>query len=261
MRPEAKSKSRSKLWNAIGGAKEIVGDAGYSANWTVAFPNLAAPGDTVVVGPYHFAFVAHGSQDTPGDNPGTAAAPHQITVGTSTADADKAAASLAAALIAETETTGAWGFLHPVNATGASATTDTVTINFWPGTQANADAHITVTATGTDPTVARVNIGVVCPTISREHNITIIDTTGESNTKGYYYLADGNLGESVIVLVKTAAGSDTPTIIGHLSDAAVAQVEALYAAGVDGTSSQFIWTGAWEQVNENGTALTFDAAT
>lgn len=256
-----KTKSRTKLYNAIGGGKEIVGAAGTPGNWTILL-NTAAAGDTVQVGPYYFEFALDGAEDAPLASAGTAADPHVITNG-ATPNTTEAAASLAAALLAETATTGKWGYLHPVNATGASSSTATVTINFWPSTFPNAATYIPdVTFTGTDPTITKVTAGVSAPSISPLHNVTIIDTTGSTNVKEYYSLADGSaIGQQVTVLVATSDGSDTPTVMGHLSDAGVAQVEALWSAGVDGTSSTFLWTGsAWEQINENGTAVTFDAA-
>ena len=76
MRPEQKTKSRSKLYNAINGAKALTGTAGLSANWTILFNELAAVGDTIQVGPYYFEFVAEGSEDTPLESIGTAADPH-----------------------------------------------------------------------------------------------------------------------------------------------------------------------------------------
>lgn len=247
----------------MAGTKEITGAAGVSANWTVQFPNLAAAGDQVVVGGYVFEYCADGSEDTPGDSAGTAADPHLITIG-GTPTADTAAAALAAALIAETGTTGAWGFLHPVNATGASATTDTVTINFWPGTQANDASYITVSATGTDPTVTNVSDGAQAPTLSYAHRWNMINTTGSAQNKEYYHLTDGKvIGDTASVMVTTFAADDTPTIIGKLTDGSTASVEALFTTAEPGMYASFVWTGAtWQLIEEGfGTGLTFDAAT
>lgn len=263
LRNVQKSKSRSKLWDALSGVNELTGAAGTSANWTIQFPNLAAAGDTVTVGPYVFQFVADGSEDTAGDSAGTAADPHLITIG-GTPSATTAATALTAALLAETETTGAWGFLHPVNATGASSSTDTVTINFFPGTFANAATYITTSSDGTEPTVANVSDGTTLPVLNTDVKWNILDTTGFSTTnKQYYYLPDGKeVGEECGVLIKTITSSDTPTIVGSLTDGGTDQVEALFAA-LEDSGATFMWNGArWSMTNENpaGT-ITFDAAT
>lgn len=263
MREVQKSKSRTKLWNALSGVNELIGAAGVSANWTISFPNLAAANDTVVVGPYTFKYVADGSEDTPGDSAGTAADPHLISIGGSPT-ATTAAANLVAALLAETETTGAWGFLHPVNATGASNSSGLVTINFFPGTFANASTYITVTATGTDPTVTNVSDGTALPALRTDVKWNILDTTGFSTTnKQYYYLRDGTYtGEECGVLIKTITSGDTPTIVGSLTDGGTDQVEALFAA-LEDSGATFMWNGArWSMTNENpASTITFDAAT
>jgi hypothetical protein len=264
MRPEQKSKSRQKLWNSIEGAKVITGVAGYPANWTIVFPNLAAVGDTVTIGPYVWEFVAEGGEDTALDSVGTAADPHLISIGTATPDATKAAANLATSLIAETLTSGAWGFLHPVNATGVDATTGTVTINFWPGTFANAATYITVTATGTDPTVANVSDGTQAKSLLSDYSVNLIDAALHANDKEYYHMVDGQTeGQICKVAVKVATGDATPTIIGKLVDTATASVEALFATAEPGMYASFMWVaGAWYLQEEGfGTALTFDAAT
>ena len=173
MRPEQKSKSRAKLWDAIDGAKELTGAGGVSANWTILFPNLAAATDTLVIGGFYFQFVADGSEDTAGDSAGTSADPHLITIG-GTPTATTAAANLVTSLLAETATTGKWGFLHPVNATGASSSTGTVTINFYPGTQANAATYIPdATFVGTDPTISNVSDGTALKVLSSEVKVIV----------------------------------------------------------------------------------------
>jgi hypothetical protein len=262
MRPEGRTKSRSKLYNAIIGAKELVGASGVSANWTVVFPNLAAVGDTVTIGPYVWEYVADGSESVALATAGTAADPHLLSIG-GTPTATTAAAALAVSLLAETATSGKWGYLHPVDATGVDATTDTLTVNFWPGTFANAATYITVTATGTDPTVANVSDGTQAKTLSVAHAWNIIDTTGNGSNKEYYHLSDGQvIGESARVMVKTFASNATPTIIGHLTDGSTASVEALFITAEPGMYVSFVWTGATWQLTEEGfgTGLTFDAA-
>lgn len=258
-RNSQKSKSRSKLWNAARGVSEIVGAAGVGANWTILL-NSVADTDTLQIGPYYFEFDSAG--EAAGTSAGTAADPHLVDKGASTTEA---ATALAAALIAETTTTGAWGFLNPVNSVGASSSTATVTINFFPGTFANAATYIPdATFVGTDPTITNVSDGTVPKYLSSDVKWNLIDTTGSGQNKEYYYLGDGkSVGEEAAVMVTTFASGDTPTIIGHLSDQGVAQVEALFTTAEPGMSAQFLWTGAaWELVAEgNGTALTFDAAT
>lgn len=256
-----KNKSRTRLYNAISGVNELTGAAGKSSRWTILFPNLAAVGDTVTVGGYVFEYVADGSEDTAGESAGTAADPHLISIG-GTPTATTAAANLVAACLAETETTGAWGFLYPDDSVGCSNTTGTVTFNFFPGTAQNATDYITVTATGTDPTVTKTVTGVAARYLSSDYSLNVIDTTGSSVTKEYYVLDDGKeIGDTVDIFIKTTEGSDTPTVVGKLQDGATAEVEALFPTGA-GKSATFVWLGtAWVLANEgNGTTLTFTPA-
>jgi hypothetical protein len=256
------SKSRAKLWDYIGGAKTFVGAAGVGANWTILFNAAATAGDTYTIGGYVFQFVANGSEDSPGDSAGTAADPHLVSVH-ATPSAANAATNLKTAILAETTTTGAWGFLNPVNSVGCSVNTATITINTFPGTFGNAATWITTNDVTTPPTITNVSDGTALPILSTDHKWNFIDTTGFASVeKQYYYLADGAYpGQECNVLVHTITASDTPTIIGHLTDAATASVEALAATA--GMSGKFVWTGSsWFLINEgNGTAFVFDAAT
>ena len=262
MRAEGRTKSRSKLYNMIAGAKEIVGASGVSANWTVQFANLAAVGDTVTIGGYVFAFVADGAEDTALDSAGTAADPHTISIG-GTPTATTAAAALAVSILAETATTGKWGFVHPDDSVGVDATTDTLTLNFWPGTQANAATYITTSATGTDATITNVSDGTQAKTLSFAHNYNIIDTTGSGTNKEYYHLPDGEVvGDTCEVIIKTFASGDTPTIIGHLTYDGTAYVEALMATAQVGKTVEYMWNGAtWTEVRDRILSGVYDAVT
>lgn len=255
-----KSKSRSKLWDAISGTKEFVGTAGLNATWTVLFNEAATNGDVYVIGGYYFQFVTDGGEDTPGDSEGTSADPHLITIG-GTPTATTAAASLVAALVLETTTTGAWGFLHPVNATGASSSTGTATINFYPGTQANSATYITATVDGAAPTITKTQTGTSLPILSIVHGSNVIDTTGYDTVNAQYYdLPDGKAGDECKVVIKTITASDTPRILGHLLDASTANVYAQFGAA--GGIAKFIWNGTkWAIVDEiPAGAITFVAA-
>jgi hypothetical protein len=262
MRPEQKTKSRTKLYNAISGVKELTGAAGVMATWTIAFAELAAVGDTVTIGTTVFKYVADGSEDSAGESAGTAADPHLISIG-GTPSATTAAASLVAQALAETATTGAWGYLYPDDSVGCSNSSGTVTLKFWPGTNPNAAGYISVSQSGTDATVTKTVSGRAAKIVSPEYSYNFIDTTGSTQTKELYVVPDGdNVGDTVNILIKKADSTDTPTIVGHLLDGATANVEALFAAGEDGMTANFMWTGAgWLLVNEGiGTALTFTPA-
>ena len=242
MRPEQKTKSRSKLYGLINGNKELTGAAMQTSTWTILL-NTAAATDTLVIGGHYFQFVLEANKDTAGDSIGTSADPHLVTNG-ATPNTTEAAAALAAAVLAETETTGAWGVVHPVNATGASSSTATVTIVSFPGV-GSADTWIPdATFVGTDPTVTRTVTGnALVKSLSTEQKWNILDTTGYSTVnKQYYTLPDGGyIGEECNVLVKTITTSDTPTILGSLTDAGTDQVEALFAAAEDSNAS-FVWS-------------------
>lgn len=260
MRPEQKTKSRSKLYNLVNGYKEFTGAAGQTSTWTITFSELAAATDTLVIGGYYFKYVADGSEDY--TKAGTLADPVLVSIG-GTPTATTAAANLVTALHAFAGTS-AWGFLHPVDATGASNSSGVVTIITYPGI-GSTDAFIPdATFTGADPTIARTVTGTATvPTLSTDVKWNIIDTTGFSTVnKQYYQLKDGNyIGEQCNVMIKTITTSDTPTILGSLTDGGTDQVEALFAATEDSNAS-FVWNGTrWTMVVEDpaGT-ITYDAA-
>lgn len=262
MRNSQKTKSRSKLYNAIGGVKELTGASGVMGTWTILFPNLAAVGDTIKVGPYYWEYVADGGEDAALDSAGTAADPHLISIG-GTPTATTAAANLVTSLLAETDTSGAWGFLYPDDSVGASNSAGTVTIRFWPGTAPNATGYVaTVSSVGTDPTVTKTVTGVAAKVVSPDYYYNFINTTGSAQTKELYVIPDGSKGDIVRVMTTVSADSDTPTLLGHLLDGATANVEALFAAGQDGMTVEFVWTGSgWLLTREGiGTALVFTAA-
>lgn len=254
-----KNKSRARLYDAISGVNALVGAAGKSSTWTILFPNLAAATDTYIIGGYYFQFVADGSEDY--TKAGTVLDPVLVTIG-GTPTATTAAANLVTAMHAFAGTS-AWGFLYPDDSVGASNSTGTVTINFWPGTAQNAVTYITeVSSVGTNATITNTVAGVEPKRISFNHSLNTINTTGSSIAKEYYVLPDGdNVGDTANILTVVTAGSDTPTIVGKLQDGATANVEALFVTGA-GKSASFIWSGtAWILGNEgNGTTLTFTPA-
>jgi len=254
-----RNKSRSRLYDAIQGTKQLTGDAGISANWTVLFNAAAAVGDTYTVGDYYFEFVANGSEDYTTE--GTSADPVLITIGTATTDATKAASGLVLG-IHGFAATAAWGFLHPDDSVGCSSSTGTVTFNFWPGLQANAATYITeVSSVGTDATVTNVSDGTVMPDISLMHATTAIDTTGfDATNEQFYNLEDGDfIGQRVQIIVDTIESSDTPTILGNLTSSTTAYVMAQFQAAEE--ILELIWTGtSWKEIGVTDTEVTFTAS-
>ena len=260
MRPEQKTKSRSKLYNAIEGAKTITGVAGTSAVGTIEFANIPLVTETVTIGGTVFGFKV-GAAEAAGTSAGTAADPHLCSVDTSL---DAVGTSLAAQILLETATTGAWGYLHPVDATGVDWTTDTLTLTFWPGTFGNA---VTLAGSATDETIVQpvtASLGVDAPSLLSDYSVNLIDAASHANNKEYYHMVDGQTeGQVCKVAIKVATGDATPTIIGKLSDTNTSSVEALFATAEPGMYASFMWIdGEWHLQEEGfGTALTFDAAT
>lgn len=247
MRPELKTKSRTKLYNAIEGVKEITGAAGRLAVGSIQFANIPAAGETVTIGGYVFEAQA-GASEAAGTSAGTAADPHLFQSAT---DLATAGASLAAQVLAETATTGAWGYLYPDDSVGCVFSTDTLTLTFWPGAWANS---VTLAGSAGDETIVQpvtASLGRNAPTISTAVNLNILDTTGSTQNQEYYVLDDGNfVGETAQVMVKTFAASDTPTIIGHFEEIGVAMVECEFVTAEPGVKVEFVWTGAaWELTN------------
>ena len=93
-----KTKSRSKLYNAINGAKEITGAGGELAVGSIEFANIPVAGETVTIGGYVFEAQAAASEAA-GTSACTAADPHLFQAITNTATAG---ASLAAQILKET---------------------------------------------------------------------------------------------------------------------------------------------------------------
>ena len=260
MRPEQKTKSRTKLYNAIEGANVITGAAGTSATWTVTLTTAAA-GDVVVVGGHYFEFVLDGGEDTAGDSAGTAADPHLVTNGASPTTTE-AAAALTTAILAETATTGAWGFLYPDDSVGASSSSAVVTLKFWPGTAQNAATYVSVDLAGAGAAAKTVS-GVAAKSLLPDYNVNLIDAALHTNNKEFYHMVDGQSeGQVCKVAIKVATGGATPTIIGKLSDTSSSAVEALFATAEPGMYASFMWIAdEWHLIEEGfGTALTFTAA-
>ena len=260
MKHSQKTKSRTKLYNAISGANELTGPAGVSAVGDIVFTDIPLAGEQVVIGDYYFEAQA-GATEAPGTSTGASDDPHLFQAIT---DLATAGASLAACVLAETETTGRWGYLYPDDDVGCDFTTDTLTLTFWPGTWANG---IAFSGTGDITSTTTATGGVDSKMISSEYNWNIIDTTGSSQNKEYYVIPDGDyIGETCKVMVKTFDTGDTPTLLGKLSKLGTDYVEALIATAEPGKSVEFIWTGSvWELVNEldvgtDYTALAFTAS-
>ena len=256
MRTMHKNKSRQRLYNAMMGTHEATGASGALAIGDIVFANIPVDGETVTIGGYVFEAQA-GASEAAGTSAGTAADPHLFQSITNLATAG---ASLAAQVLAETATTGAWGFLYPDDSVGVDFTTDTLTLSFYPGAAGN---NVVLAGSVGDETITQPVGGISSLGISTEHKYTLIDTTGSAANKEYYNLEDGSdTGDTVKVVIKAAAGSDTPTIVGKLSDAGTANVEALFATGEVGQWAEFMWTGVvWELLEEGqGTALTFTPA-
>ena len=252
-----KNKSRTRLYNAMMGTRNLVGAAGVGAVGSIQFANTAVDTEQVVLNGIYFEFDSTG--EAAGTSTGTSLDPHLVDQG---ATVITTAANLATAMLAETTTTGAWGFFYPDDSVGCLADgVDTVDFVFWPGTAPNS---YTLTGSATDETIVlpgAVTAGVVAKQISVDHAYTSIDTTGAAQNKELYTLENGSdEGDTVTVTVKTFAASSTPTILGKLSVAGVAQVEALFTTAEPGMSATFMWNGSnWEVISENarGTALTF----
>lgn len=258
MRPESKTKSRQKLYDAISGVQEITGAGGRSAVGSIQFANIPTAGETITIGDYWFKAQA-GATEAPGTSAGTEADPHLFQAITDTATAG---ASLAACILAETATTGAWGYLYPVDAVGCDFTTATLTLTFWPGTWANS---ITLAGSAGDETIVQpvtASLGRN-PTkpLTAGKSVNFIDTTGSTQAKEYYPLADGGyLGERASVYIKTAEGSDTPTVVGHLQEGETSHVEALFTDAAGGKMLELMWNGTnWVNISESGT-ITFAAS-
>ena len=247
MRPEQKTKSRTKLYNAIEGGKTITGAAGISAVGSIQLANIPVAGETVTIGGHVFEAQAAASEAA-GTSAGTAADPHLYQAITTL---DTAGASLAAQVLAETATTGAWGYLYPDDSVGCDWTTDTLTLTFWPGTWANS---VTLAGSAGDETIVQpvtASLGVQAPSINPDVNLNIIDCTGGSSNKEFYTLADGtSIGQECKIMVKTFESGDTPTILGHFNEYGTAMVEMEFVTAEPGTTVDLVWTGTtWDLAN------------
>lgn len=240
-----RSKSRTKLWDAVDGTKDIVGVGGRLAVGSISFPNLPVALETMTVGSTVFTFVA------------ATAAEDEITIGASvTATIDNAITMLLAHSV-----TGAWGYLYPDDSVALVNGDPVLTITFWPGTPANA---YTIAGSVGDETIVlpvTASLGRAAPSIDSTVKTNMIDTTGSTQTKEYYVIPDGNeVGETAAVLIKTAETTDTPTIVGKLAEGETPYVECLFPDAAGGLYLQLMWNGSrWVNVNENGT-LTFTAS-
>lgn len=258
MRPEQKTKSRTKLWNKLAGAKVMTGAAGLSAVGSIQFANIPVAGETATIGGYVFE-ASDSASEAAGTSAGTAADPHLYQAAT---NLDTAGASLAAQVLAETATTGRWGYLYPDDSVGAAWSTDTLTLTFYPGAGGNA---ITLAGSVGDETIVQpvtASLGVDAPSIAFDKGWNIIDTTGYSTTnKQFYSLADGAVGDSCKMLINTLTTSDTPTVLGHFSELGTDMVECEFTTNEPGGTAEFVFDGSnWVLVNYNRTIPDFTAS-
>lgn len=237
-----KSKSRVKLYNMLSGLQEATGPAGRLAEGSIQFANQPIAGETVTIGGYVFQFQA-GATEAPGTSAGTAADPHLVQTIT---DLATAGAELASAILAETATTGKWGYLYPDDSVGCVFSTDTLTLKFWPGSWGNA---VTLAGNAGDETIVQpvtASLGRNPYVYDFSKKAMVIDTTGSTQDKEYYVINDGEyVGQEATILVKTLAASDTPSVVGHFYS----------SSGVEATFDtvnmwvKWVWNGAsWEEV-------------
>ena len=250
-----RTKSRAKLYNALSGVKEITGAGGVLAVGSIDFGAVAIPTDTVTIGDYVFEFTLAASEAV-GTSAGTAADPHLVAHG---ANVQATSDNLAAKILEETATTGAWGYLYPDDSVGCVADgTDKVTLTFWPGAWAN-DVTI-VDGCDTAGVVVQpvtASLGVDAPIIDFNVKRNILDTTGSAaSAKEYYVLDDGEVtGDTATITVKTFADSETPTVLGHFENGGAARVEMEMVTDEPGVTVELLWTGAvWELTNHSAFA-------
>jgi len=246
-----KNKSRTRLWDALMGSRVLTGLGGRLAVGSIDFGAVAIPTDTVTIGNFVFEFTLAASEAA-GTSAGTAAAPHLVAHG---ANVQATSDNLAAQILAETATTGAWGYLYPDDSVGCVADgTDKVTLTFWPGTWANAVTLVDGCDTAgvlVQPVTA--SLGRIAPQISVDHAYTLIDSTGGTQNKEYWLLEDGSdVGDTVTVVINGMETNDVPTVVGHLSENGVAMVEVEFITAELGASAKLMWDGAaWEMISYN----------
>ena len=245
------TKSRAKLYNLMQGTKRL-GTGGKSAVGSIQFANIPVAGEQVVIGGYYFEAQAAASE-APGTSAGTAADPHLFQSITNLATAG---ASLAAQVLAETATTGAWGYLFPIDATGCDFTTDTLTLTFFPGAFGN---NITLSGSAGDETIVQpvtASLGVDTGQIRLDYRSTIIDNTGSTGID-HYVIEDGSyVGQEVIVVAETYDTNDM-SVLGNFTSTG-AKVQMLLNA--TGDAVKLTWDGAgWLPADINAGA-TFVAA-
>lgn len=240
-----KTKSRAKLYNLIEGTKKILAPAGQSATGSIQFANQPVEGETVTIGGVTFTFYNSGNE------PG-ADATVEVTIGaglTNTID------NLITDMLANA-TTGAWGFLHPVDATALTNTGGTtLDIVFFPGVGGNS---VTLAGSAGDETITAPTGGVAAKKISLQHKTTVIDTSASATDVEYYILDNGAyIGQEVTVIFEALGASDTPRILGQFYDTAA---KVYVEADTAGEFARWIWTGTyWKPVELVG-GVTYTAS-
>lgn len=214
-----RTKSRAKLYNIIQGVNRL-GTGGASAVGSIQFANIPTAGETVTIGGYWFKAQAAASEAA-GTSAGTEADPHLFQ---SITDLATAGASLAAQILAETATTGAAGYLFPVDATGVDFTTDTLTLTFYPGAWANS---ITLAGSAGDETIVQpvtASLGVNTSPVRLDYATTLIDNTGSAGID-HYTLEDGDyIGQRVVVACDTYDTNDISVLGNFVSSGAKVQM-------------------------------------
>jgi len=244
-----RNKSRTRLWDAISGTKEIVGAAGREAVGSITFVDIQAQDETITIGSYVFLFTSAASDSTAD---GTVADPYLVNI--------KASLTLTndelMVVVLATSTIGAWGYLNPDDSDALVNNGTKVTIRFWPGTWANA---VTLSGSAGDETIVlpvTASLGRYAPTISLDTLTTDISTVGSTQNEEYYIVQDGEfVGQKIQIVLSAIDASDTPSILGHFFTSTGVQAQLSSAEDV----LEILWTGtSWKEltVTDSETAYT-----
>jgi len=239
----SKSKSRAKLYSLFGDNKKLT-VGGQPAVGSIEFANIPANTETITIGDYTVEFTTGSSDATAA---GTVADPLLVNIkGSLTLTIDE----LIVVLLAATGTTGAWGYLHPIDATALENVTDTtLQITFFPGKAGN---NIVLDGSAGDETIVQPTGGTAVPNISFEHKATVLDPTDSAANLEYYNLPNGEyVGQEVTIVVETLGASDTPTITGNFKSNTTAYVTMTFDVAEE--FAKLIWTGSyWKPVHASG---------
>lgn len=239
MRKEQKNKSRAKLYNLIQGVNSV-GTGGQGATSSVTFTDNPTAAETIIFGATNsfpavtFTFVASASTE------------NEVTIGaglTNTID------NLITKMLAHS-VTGAWGYLHPIDATAAVNTGGTdLDVTYFPGTWANS---IVISGTAETDSITQPAGGTAVGAINLDYKTNAIDTTGSAADLEYYNLPDGEfVGQEQTIIVETLAASDTPTILGNYKSNTTAYVQLQFDVAEE--FARLVWTGTyWKPMDVSG---------